>query len=416
FIDTLFNELNKKKNVFLIYLKKSIVFILVIFYLLVVSNKYYEWTESRNRFGLEVLSVSNPVDAADYIQQNSLKDKKCFSDYLISSCLLWKLQPAFKTFIDLRDFDVFPKEFFDQFIITVNYPYEFHKLDLVQHFEYVVLYRPQFKELHSYLYNDSVYACVYVDPVAAVYSKTDHFSRDDIFSKCKPVKASFFSGVINHILNPFYSKYDNSTFDFDYAAAEYYKDVNQFDLARKRAEKIIANGKEKDRGFEMLGSIYFEQAMHVRDSSATNELLMQSANNFSEAIRLEKNNANSYVGLGNILLMRKNYRAAIEKFEMCIEIDHDNYNARVMAAESYKMLLRINNRDTEEMYDKILENFMWAEKINPGNPYIVFNIGMTYFNRKNCDKAVSYLLKIQDDQNLSIENRKVAKACIQQCR
>ncbi|MBP6624836.1 MAG: hypothetical protein KA198_06675, partial [Chitinophagaceae bacterium] len=84
----------------------------IISYILVVSNTYYRFTNSRDRFGLEVLSTNNPIGAAQYIEQKGLTQKKGFADYLSSSYLLWKLQPDFKTYIDLRDLDVFPKSFF----------------------------------------------------------------------------------------------------------------------------------------------------------------------------------------------------------------------------------------------------------------------------------------------------------------
>jgi hypothetical protein len=45
----------------------------------------------------------------------------------------------------------------------------------------------------------------------------------------------------------------------------------------------------------------------------------------------------------------------------------------------------------------------------------LFNIGMAYFNNKNCNKATNYLLRIQDDPNLSQANRNVARNCIKQC-
>src|SRR6185436_1509297 len=111
--------------------------------LLVVSGRYYGITNSRDRFGLEVLSSFNPSGAGDYIKSEHLEKKKCFADYLTSSYLMWKLQPDYKTYIDLRDLDIFPPEVFDRFMQAVNSPAAFHHLDSVEHFDYVVLFRPQ---------------------------------------------------------------------------------------------------------------------------------------------------------------------------------------------------------------------------------------------------------------------------------
>ena len=388
---------------------------LSVFYILIVSNRFYELSGSRNNFGLEVLSNNNPVDAADWINQNGLKNKRCFSDYLTSSCLLWKLQPGFKTFIDLRDLDVFPQEFFQRFLTAVNYPEAFFKEDSVSKFDYVVLFRPQFKTLHSYLYNDSVYACKYVDAVAAVYEKTDSFSRGDIFSECRPVKSSNFSSAVNHILNPFYKPFDYRSINNDYIAASYYLDVFRYDLSKLRAEKIINRSKERDKGFELMGIINYEMAMRRKDSPEAAAFLDQSRDYYLEALRLNRENLNATTGLGQVFLTRGDYKSSLAKFERTLELDPENYNAFIMAAESSRLLMRQKRDKDTGLLKKSLNYFIKAEKLNPGNPYLLMNIGMLFHTMNNCPKATDYFHRIKDDPYLEVENRNAVLRYLREC-
>jgi hypothetical protein len=75
-------------------------------YLSVTTNSFYNAFLPNETYGIGINSSKNPVGASAFIKENHLNGP-AFSDYLISSYLLWSLQPDFKTFIDLRDLDVF---------------------------------------------------------------------------------------------------------------------------------------------------------------------------------------------------------------------------------------------------------------------------------------------------------------------
>lgn len=211
----------------------------IVFYSSIVSNKYYNLTNSHHQFGLEVTSINNPTGAADFILSHHLNNQKSFSDYLSSSYLLWKLYPAYKSWTDLRDLDVFSEDEMNSLFAIGNNPKLFHQLDLLEHFKYVVLYRNINPKLHSYLYNDSLYALTYCDAVASVYEKTDSFTRADIFSKSKPVVQSTAASLINHVFNPFYFPLNYDEVNYNIPAAEYYTTVFQIKLAQARIDDLL---------------------------------------------------------------------------------------------------------------------------------------------------------------------------------
>jgi hypothetical protein len=227
----------------------------VIFYGMIVSNKYYQLIGSRDLYGLEVRSVNNPVGAAQYLKNNGAGDERIFSDYLTSSYLLWRLQPGFKTYIDLRDLDVFSTAFFENYFQVANDPKQFHMLDQKMNFKHVVLYRQSHQALHRYLYTDSIYACVYADPVAMVYSKTDSFSRNDIFSRPPEFEQSSLALLISKIFNPFYSPFDYSELDIDWMAGQYYFQVGRILLAEARIRTYLNNHPDDQNAQNLIKEI-----------------------------------------------------------------------------------------------------------------------------------------------------------------
>lgn len=229
-------------------------------YMYVVSDRYYRHFRPRDHYGLQTLSVNNPVGAAEHLKARGLERTTGFADYLTSSYLLWKLQPYFRTYIDLRDLDVFPVGFFDAYLNLLNNPEAFHRLDLQRNFRYVVLYRQSAPRLHAYLYNDSLYACTYVDPVAAVYVKTDDFPRGDIFTQPQPVEAGLFSQTLSTVFNPFYRPFDYDALSVDFEAAEYYYTVGLLSAARQRIERYLRYTPGHPQALELQKAILELQA------------------------------------------------------------------------------------------------------------------------------------------------------------
>jgi len=389
---------------------------LLSFYVLIVSNKYYEFTKSRDRFGLEVLSNFNPVGASEFIEKNHLKGKKCFSDYLTSSYLLWKLQPDFKTFIDLRDLDIFPKEHFEKFFNAANFPGGFYRLDSAEHFDYAVLYQSQFMPLHAYLYNDSIYALKYVDAVAAVYQKTDSFTKEDIFSNCKPVEPGLFARAINKILNPLYHSFDYSTIDSDYIAASYYINTNRLELALKRAQGISTGGRAYE-GYELMGQIYHRYSRFDKSEEKSKSYQDSSEQYFTKSLLLKKDYSPSLLGLATIFFEKENYFGALKNAGKCLSVDDRYTEAHIISAESYKAMLsrNVNSANQNKYLNQMLDHYLVANSLNPGNPGIEANIGFCYFRLSNCSKAKDYLIPVKGNRNLSDQERSAIHDCLKQC-
>lgn len=101
----------------------------ILVYIYVASGVFYKTLDDgRDQFGLKVNPVMHPIGAAYFIADNNINGR-CFSDFLVSNYLLWQLRPDFKTFIDLRDLDVFTTDFFNEFAYLLYEPQKLDKLD-----------------------------------------------------------------------------------------------------------------------------------------------------------------------------------------------------------------------------------------------------------------------------------------------
>ncbi|NNF02117.1 MAG: hypothetical protein HKN22_05495, partial [Bacteroidia bacterium] len=203
----------------------------ILFFILLVSNVFYEKTGIKNRYGLEIDATRTPVGAANFLIENNIGGKS-YTDFIVSSYLLWRLQPTYKTFIDLRDLDIFPAEFFRNNMLIYQQPQTLVQggktlWDLIvaeDDYNFIVLTnKPNIQGLQRHLVNnDNRYELVFADNVCSVYLKNSEENSElirkfglsegnDVYHLLKPIKTSKFAMTINRIFNPFYDPKNNLT-------------------------------------------------------------------------------------------------------------------------------------------------------------------------------------------------------------
>lgn len=389
------------------YLLPLSAIVLLLFYVLVVTNTYYKLVQSRDRFGLEVRPDYNPIGAAEFIEQQQLQGK-CFSDYLTSSYLLWKIK-GFETFIDLRDLDVFPASFFNTFTEAVLMPEKFQELNKQYNFSYVVLFRPQYANLHAWLANGNGFRLKYADAIAAVYVKSaDNSTLQDVFKPMSFAATSKLASGVNHFFNPFYFAQSDFSIESNFAAASYYLNISQPELALKYADKL-SRSNEAWKGFSLLGEIYYQKSFDVGNDSSEN--FIQSAQNyFSQSLKLKEDYVPALMGVGTILFKQGFYANAKAVFEKASANAPDNVNAWVSLAECYKATLQL-----PEALENSIMCFEKANTLNPNNPNIILNLGVLYYKKNDCSKSVELLKKVRNFSTLSSEEKEVIETCLRNC-
>jgi len=405
---------SKKANGLYQYLYLLNIIIGIAIYVSVVSGKYYKWFGRNDQYGLEVVSNINPVGAANFIEEKKLKGK-AFSDYLTSSYLLWKNFPQFKSFIDLRDLDVFSSEFFELFAQAINDPDAFRKLDSQYHFNYaIVLANPQFSRLHNFLYKDSTYSLAFIDANAAVYVKQKEKNNTSILATCKSVTQSGTAFMVSKFFNPFYQPFDYTKIDNDLLAAIFFNMVGNNQLLKNYAFQSIKNASEKYQAKDLLGQYYFNKA--GTDTTLNQITFLDSAKYFlNESLKESQNYAAVYMDLGAIAFREKRYKEAIKNFDKAASLDKNNLNAYLYAAETITSIANQGGSTQKKNLETAIDYYKKADRLNPNNPIIMSNLGFIYYRLKDCDKAVFYLDQTKDFEGLSPEERQQAHECIKNC-
>ncbi len=373
----------------------------------VITNTYYQAIGSRDKFGLEIRPDYNPIGAAEFIIQNKLSGR-CFSDYLTSSFLLWKVS-GFETFIDLRDLDVFPPAFFNTFTEAVLEPEKFNALNQKYQFEYVVLFRPQYANLHAWLAQGNGFKAVFADAIAVVYVKDNQATPvRDIFQPLASLPTSKTASALNKFLNPFYSNQPHFKNENSFAAASYYLNIQQPQLALPHATQL-SKSEESWKGFALLGEIYYQKSFAATKDSA--DAFTQAAQQyFAAALQQKSTYVPALMGMGTILYKQGFYNQAKTAFEQATQTESNHVNAWVSLAECYKATLQL-----PESLDGAINCFEKANKLNPNNPNIVLNLGVLYFRNNNCEKSIQLLQKVKNYPLLTEEEKTVIESCLKQC-
>lgn len=220
FIDYKFKQTTKKGYYYIIGISLTC-------YVLIASNLFYTAFLPKEKFGINVNNKKTPIGAGKFLKINNIKGKG-FVDYLSSSYLLYDLQPEFKTYIDLRDLDVFNAKMFENVFNVYQTPSRevaggktlWEYISSYDEFNYVVLLNEiNFQNLIRYLIHvDGNYELVYADGLNSVFlRKTPENSdvlskygfangKNEIFYNYSTYQNSNTANIISKILWPFSGK------------------------------------------------------------------------------------------------------------------------------------------------------------------------------------------------------------------
>jgi len=205
-------------------------------YVGVVSGLYYQTFNSGEEYGLKVNVKKAPHGAAAFLKENNIQGK-AFTDYLSSSYLLWYLQPDFKTYIDLRDLDIYPAVFLKNNFMLYDMPDKVFPLaDGDMAFDYIsILNNSLMLNTHRYLMQNPTFDLVYGDALSSLYLRNNDNNRDviekygvkssghDVFRARSPIDPSGLSKLITQLFNPLYRPPSNEDVNRPEDRVKYYQ-------------------------------------------------------------------------------------------------------------------------------------------------------------------------------------------------
>lgn len=423
-IEKIFNLPVLKK----IFVKNNLIYLLIIVfglssYYMIASDKYYKKFNHREHFGIMYSPDNNPVGAAQFLKDHAIKGEG-FSDYLTSSYLLWKLYPGFKTFIDMRDLDVFTSAFFKSYFLISSVPQYFDSTDMKINYNYAVVFTSMFSPLHEHLSSSTKWDIVYADAVAVVYLKKNtinnkliaqygfHRNGKDVFAVPILPEQSRVSKLVTKLFWFPFDPTSKNEMDYDIKASDYYSMIHQTGFAISYAEKSIQKHPNNSSGWVELGNIYFIGAMVDSIDSIKTSHLNLAREYYTRAVNLDKKSAGGYFGLGNIELFNSYIKSAINFFEKCTSADPAFSEAYIKLAECQARISFQNPQKAKECLNKWLEYMEKAYLLQPDNTELTYQLGSEYCKNGNKRKAKKYLQKAINSGFIDSQRMANAQKCI----
>lgn len=395
------------------------------FYIAIGSNYYYKNFQTKDRYGLSVYSESNPAGASKFAKENGLSNKRCFSDYLTSSYFLWNLRPNFESYIDLRDLDIFPKSFFNEFIRITHFTNFFDDSDSKYHYEYAMLYTWQFPNLHRYLYHSPKWQQVYADNIAAVYVKNNANNQDLIhkfapdstnlfgnFHKAYQPIPSRFSNMLSYALWPLY-KQQSTKVDSSIMASKYFRIVADYDRAEFHAQNATKIKSSAYDGWNELGNMYLEIVPYKRIPKDKLKYINMASKAFANGVKLNREKWDCAFGIANCEYMKGDFAYAIKLYKKAAKLDPKNSSNYIKIADCYANLYQKSK--SQKDIDHWFENMELSLKLAPDNLSIKTKLALAYCQRNECEKAAPLLKDYERTTEISDQDHKDIQNCLQKC-
>lgn len=370
------------------------------FYIAIVSNKWYSFTKSPNKYGIHVAMLNNPTGAADFIKQNNIKGT-AFSDYFISSYLLWSNYPDFKSYIDLRDLDVFPAKFFDDYFSIYQQPSKFTEIDKKYNFDYVVLSTSQLGSIQFNLYWGKDYNLIYVDPVAAIFLKYNDRNKplnenkqiQKLFNWPAPIEDAAWASGLSKLLNPVVEYSDEDGELQGVYASRFYNLMKNYRLSLQ-----LLHSAPQDNGKTLvaLGQTYLQWAGAV-SSSQERSMKADSAQMYLEqAKEADPSEKSIYSALGSLFALKGNYDKAAESINKFLGYDQSNDYMYYLYGFSNRMLWKAGD---ETKLPDVISAMKTSLKLNPMNGKASLYLAEAYWAKADNDNARKYLKEAIESGN-----------------
>lgn len=372
----------------------------VLFYVAIVSNKWYAFTKSPNKYGIHVAMLNNPTGAADFIKQNNIKGT-AFSDYFISSYLLWSNYPDFKSYIDLRDLDVFPAKFFDDYFSIYQQPSKFAELDKKYNFDYVVLSTSQLGNVQFNLYWGKDYNLIYVDPVASIFLKYTEANKpvnsnkqiQKLFNWPSPVEDATWASGLSKLLNPALS-YDDEDGELQgIYASRFYNQMKNYKLS---LQLLHSAPQDNVNTLVALGQTYLQWASAISSPLERKAKADTAQMYLEQAESIDPSEKGIYSAEGSLFALTGNYDKAVESIQKFLHYDQSNDYMYFLYGFSNRMIWK--GGDETKLPD-VISAMKTSLKLNPMNGKASLYLAEAYLAKADSDNARKYLKEAIESGN-----------------
>lgn len=390
----------------------------IIFYISIVTNSFYKYTKSRDKYGIHVSMMHNPSGAANFIKEHKIKGT-VFSDYFISSYMLWALHPDFKSYIDLRDLDVFPGKFFDEYFSMYNEPVKFFELDKKYKFNYIVLGKNQLSAVQRELYWGATFNLIYIDPVAAVYLRqvesnaylNSDYGLQKLYNWPQSAEDHPAAILLTKLFNPAVEYTEEDEANSPIYAAKFYNQVKNYPTAIKLLLPALSQLEDNADAYSTLGTTYMEYASVLTDEKEKKQKTDSARIFLEQAIALDADKPDAYVSLAGLSMNQGNYSEAKGYLEKFVKLDDHNDYMYFLLGMCYRNTWKATgSKDDLEEFRKCMQKSLELNKQN-GKAYLYMaeaykETGDKDEARKNLKLAIASGNPLLEEENKLMEQLK----------
>lgn len=362
------------------------------FYISIVSNRFYLFTQSPNKYGLHINTLKNPVAAADFIKTYDIKGP-AFSDYFVSSYLLYALYPDYKSYIDLRDLDIFPAKFFDDYFELYSQPKKFYELDSTYKFNYVVLSTSQLTNLQLMLYWGEGFNVVHIDPITVIMVRTSEENKhinygpaaSKLFTWPQEADDPAWAVLLTHLLNPAVSYEDEDEKYLPIHAGKFYNMVRNTSVALRFMRPAIQTEFAEDaEALATIGNIYKDHA-DIVDGDEMKKKMLDSAHMYlHNALELDDKQADAHMGMAVLSVNGRQFAQAKKHLEAYMSQNDENDYVYYLAGLCERNLWQSNTGGDPQ---QVINYMNRSTRLNKSNEKAYLYIAEAEWALNNRDEA-----------------------------
>lgn len=339
------------------------------FYISIISNAFYKFTDSPNKYGIHTSLLKNPTGAVEFIKQHNIKGP-AFSDYFVSSYLLWSMYPDFKSYIDLRDLDVFPVKFFDEYFSLYEQPEKFSVLDEKYNFNYVVLNASQLAGLQFDLYWKEGYNLVYVDPVSVIFLKQNEQNKtinsntsiQKLFTWPAIPENAAWASLLTKAMNPLYHNYEEDEEALQQVyASRFYNQVKNYKLSMQ----VLKNASTDNvKSLVAIGQTYLQYAGAVQNPVEKKSKADTAEMYLKQALETDADEKTVHSSLGSLYALKGDFENAAHHIGIFLSMDKSGDYMYYLHGYCNRALWQAGDADR---LDDVIKSMKASLRLNPNN-------------------------------------------------
>lgn len=390
-----------KKDFYINAAKKTAIIsaaLAAIFYITVVSNKFYTATASLHRYGMHVSNLHTPTNAAEYIERYKLKGP-VFTDHTTAPYLLWSLYPGFRPYIDSRGNEAYSKNFTSEYLKLYETTSGFKQMDSLYRFNYIVINNNELNPLRMLLYWGEGFNVAHVDPVCMIMIRNN--KENEAINHSAAVSKLFdwpqenidpaWAEVLSKFFNPALTVYEEE--DEIYAplhAARFYNNVRNGRISLKMLQPAMQGDlSEKAEALAVLGEAYvlsadFSQTKEDRQSK------WDSAGIFYEkALEIDDKSYDAHMGLATLSLMKSDFVTAKKHLGFCVSTKPVDYFVYFLNGFAASNLWHVQGED--DYIDEIISSMKKSLELNSDEQKAHLYLADAYQARGDEEKAKEHM-------------------------